>query len=218
MSAAVADATPSAIRPTLATKSFFMTHLTPKSFGRTRMRRSPIAQTTPRYGSGSSAQARFVALVIARQPGRGQRVADHTPLTPPKFHNEKSPGPRSGAFLQLCDRVGLEAVVETRAHQIGVEVHVGRDGAASHRAVCLAEIDIEIFDLRGPRTGDRSLEAAAESPANPGVAHASETNRGCLDVAEGGAAGDEGHEAIERVADPAARSAQPGVAGLTARG
>ena len=54
--------------------------------------------------------------------------------------------------------------------------------AAAEAAVELAEIDIEIFGLRGPVAGDHEFEAAADGPAGIGFVVAGEAGlarRGC---------------------------------------
>jgi len=43
-----------------------------------------------------------------------------------------------------------EAIVYARPHNIGAEVDVGRHRAVLSRAVHIAKVNIEIFDLRGP--------------------------------------------------------------------
>src|ERR1035437_8683373 len=110
--------------------------------------------------------------------------------------------------------MALEAVVDAGAHQIGGEAHVGGRAAWHDAAASLAEIDIEIFDLGGPRSGDGRLKTAAAGPAGPGGGLAAERVRRRLDVAEGRAAGDVGHEAAEGIAEPATRGRQPRIAGF----
>src|ERR1019366_6956699 len=89
--------------------------------------------------------------------------------------------------LSLHDALPI-SVVDAGAHQIGGEAHVGGRAAWHDAAASLAEIDIEIFDLGGPRSGDGRLKTAA--------------------------AGDVGHEAAEGIAETAPRGRQPRIAGF----
>src|ERR1019366_2248589 len=59
--------------------------------------------------------------------------------------------------LSLHDALPI-SVVDAGAHQIGGEAHVGGRAAWHDAAASLAEIDIEIFDLGGPRSGDGRLK------------------------------------------------------------
>src|SRR5436309_11419480 len=90
----------------------------------------------------------------------------------------------------FCER--LEAIVDAATHDVRMEVYVGRQCAASARTVRVAEIDIEIFDLGGPRTGDGRFDAAAHRPARIGVGRAAEARYRRLDVADGETTGDVG--------------------------
>ena len=80
---------------------------------------------------------------------------------------KKAPGRTPGLFLfdAFCRS---EPVIETRAHDVGAEARVGPGDRAA-----VAEIDIEIFDLGGPRSSNRRFEAAADGPAHFGVARVS---------------------------------------------
>src|SRR3954470_2334786 len=95
------------------------------------------------------------------------------------------------------------------------EIDLGRSRAAAiaGTAVQVAEIDIEIFALRRPIAGQCEFHAAAHRPADIAVAFAGEARRARLDVAEGGAAEDERQPAIDGIAEPRARGAEPAVGG-----
>src|SRR6185437_8168948 len=105
-----------------------------------------------------------------------------------------------------------EAIVQAGANDVGVEV-----GARTEHRRAAAQIDVEIFGLDAPRAGDAVFEAAAEGPADFGIARPADAGDVGLDVAERGAAGHVRQEAAERVAEPPARGAQPVVARLTRR-
>src|SRR3954468_19640939 len=107
-----------------------------------------------------------------------------------------------------------EAVIQTSAHHVAAEVHIGRQRARSRRATDVAEIDIEIFDLGGPIGDDRGFDAAAGGPTDLGVACSGKAHLIGMDAADGEAAGDVRHPAIERVAEAAARGPQPIVFGF----
>src|SRR5690242_10896850 len=117
-----------------------------------------------------------------------------------------------GPFGQTDAWITSKAVIHACANDICTEVDIGRNSGASHVAAMFAEIDIEIFDLGAPGTGNRCFEATAECPASIGVRRAAETDLGRLDVANCKAAGKIGQEAIECVTDAAAYSAEPAVA------
>ena len=74
---------------------------------------------------------------------------------------KKAPGRTPGLFLfdAFCRS---EPVIKTGAHDIAAEVCIRSRGSG------IAEIDIEIFDLGGPRPGDRRFNAAADGPAGLG--------------------------------------------------
>src|SRR5450759_2205243 len=123
---------------------------------------------------------------------------------------KKAPGRTSGLFLfdAFCRS---EPVIETRAHDVGAEARVGPGDRAA-----VAEIDIDVFGLGGPRSSNRRFEAAADGPAHFGVARVADAGDRRLDVAEGCAAGHVGHEAIEGIAETAAHGAEIIVARLAA--
>src|SRR5712675_1951217 len=118
---------------------------------------------------------------------------------------------RSGALCLFgCDR--SEPEVHAAANRVGTEFHVVvQEAVAAHAAIEAAEVVVEIFDLGGPVAGDRKLDAGAGSPADLRVGRAAEARIRRRHVAEGGAAGDVGHPAIERIAQAAACGAEPGV-------
>jgi asparagine synthase (glutamine-hydrolysing) len=99
-----------------------------------------------------------------------------------------------------------EAVVETGANDVGLERRI-RSGQAD--AAAAAEIDIEIFELGGPRSGNRGFDAATPGPAGLGRGRVGEASQRRLDVAEGRAAGHVRQETVERIADAAARGGEP---------
>ena len=86
-------------------------------------------------------------------------------------------------------------------------------GRALHRI----QVGVEIFDLRRPVVHEGVFEAAAQHPAELRLGGAAEAQRVGLDVAERGAGGEVGQEAVEGVADAAARGAEPGVLGFAAQ-
>src|SRR5580704_4273084 len=129
----------------------------------------------------------------------------------------KTPGfwPRGLSFEHSPRR--SESVVDAGAHEVGGERHVvGHQGAASDAAIQLAEVDVEIFGLGGPVAGDGEFEARTHRPAGIGGVGAGEARGRSADIAERGAAGDEGHEAVGGVTEPAAHGREPMVAGLAA--
>src|SRR5690242_20146732 len=114
------------------------------------------------------------------------------------------PRTMSGAFSTYAT-LQLEAVVQARAHDVGREV---RASNAADRAA-LAEIDIEILNLRGPRTGDCSFDAAADRPTGLGlVAVADARDRG-VDIADGETAGDVRHPTAGVVTEAATNRTEP---------
>src|ERR1043166_840812 len=116
------------------------------------------------------------------------------------------------------DVLASEAEIDAAAHQVVVEAHiVGRRAAAVHVAVEAAEIDVEIFDLGAPVAGERVLDAASGGPADLRVGLTGESGRRRLDVAERGTAGHVRQEIAERIADAAARGAEPVVLHAAAR-
>src|SRR5581483_9989642 len=131
-------------------------------------------------------------------------------------HKRKRAGPaRAGPlYFGLCVR--SKAIVDAGADDIGLERDVERRAATVTGAIAggLAQIGVEIFDLGRPRTADGEFENRAQSPANPGRRTDGASSRRKLLIAERGAAGDVGQEAIEGVADAATSSAEPAVLGL----
>src|SRR5205807_4048565 len=108
--------------------------------------------------------------------------------------------------------------IDAAAHQIVVEAHVvSRRAAAVHVAVEAAEIDVEKFELGAPVAGERVLDAAAGGPADLRVGLTREARRRRVDVADRETAGHIGQEIAERVADAAARGAEPVVLHAAAR-
>jgi len=69
----------------------------------------------------------------------------------------------------------------------------------------VSEVDVKIFDLCRPRSGDCRFNAAADRPADFRVIRIAEARDVRLDATECGTAGHVGHDAIERVTEPAAR-------------
>src|SRR4029077_9977034 len=100
-----------------------------------------------------------------------------------------------------------ETIVQTGAYNVGAEVDVGCQRAATRWTVHIAKIDVQVFDLCRPWTGNCRFQAAAKRPPDVRVAAARETRWICLDVAERNAARDVGHEAVERVTDATTDSA-----------
>src|SRR5262249_16739215 len=79
-----------------------------------------------------------------------------------------------------------------------------------------SKIDVEVFGLDRPVSEERIFHAGAQRPAKPGRGVRAVESAGVggrLDVAERGAAGDVGQEAVKRVAETAASGAEPGVLG-----
>src|SRR4030081_381777 len=118
---------------------------------------------------------------------------------------------RSGAFCLFgWDR--SEPEVHAASDRVRTEfLVVVHDAVEPPAAIEAAEVVVEIFDLGGPIAGDRKLDAGAGGPADLRVGRAAEARMRRRHVAEGGAAGDVGHPAIERIAQAAARGAEPGV-------
>src|ERR1700754_3546560 len=117
----------------------------------------------------------------------------------------ESPGTRPGLCCLMLAKI-LEAVVQAGAHDVRGELDIVRSrGAASGAAAEVAEIDIEIFELGSPRTVDRIFEAGTQRPADLHLAGTRITGHVCADVAISETARDEGHEAVHRETDAAAR-------------
>src|SRR6185437_10794451 len=124
----------------------------------------------------------------------------------------KNPRTEGRGSFETLNTFGLEPVVHAGAHDIGVEVHIGCETGARHVAALLAEIDVEIFDLCGPRTGDRGFQPAAECPPGFCFGQTSEARLRRFDIADGETAGQVRHEAIKRITDASADGAEPVVA------
>src|SRR3569833_3613005 len=108
MSAAEADTTPMASRLAPASRSFFITHLTPVT-GRQRMRRPPMAC---KHLSGNDVPSlRALVMTVWPHRHRTERRATKEPATT-KSPGTEVPGLRAAVVVVL----GLEAVVEARAH------------------------------------------------------------------------------------------------------
>src|SRR5579864_6885810 len=110
-----------------------------------------------------------------------------------------------------------KVIVDAAAHDVGGERYVvGYEQSAGQAAVELAEVDKQIFGLGAPVLGERELDAAAGRPAGIGGVGADEARGRGADIAERGAGGDEGHDAVRGIAEPAAHGGEPVVAGLAA--
>ena len=95
-------------------------------------------------------------------------------------------------------------------------VVVDESGTAVQSAIEAAEIDVEIFDFRGPVPRQCRFQSGANRPAGLVAAGVRQAGRRGTDIAERAATGDERHEAIRGVAEPSAHRGQPIVAGLAA--
>ena len=134
----------------------------------------------------------------ARAVVRGDQAAARVELDRCACQKKKPRTVGPGLFvLVLLPR--SEPEVDAAAHEMGAEPHVVRIDAvaAGEAAVELAEIDIEIFGLRGPVAGDHEFDAAADGPAGIGVVGAGEARLARADVADRETAGDERQEAVE---------------------
>src|SRR5882757_6150185 len=111
-----------------------------------------------------------------------------------------------------------EAEIESAAHDVARErcVVAGQESAAQ-AAIDVAQVDVEILGFCGPGSEQPNLQPGADSPAEIGVILADVARLVRADIADGEAAGQIGHEAVEGVADAAAHGGEPGVAGLAAR-
>src|SRR5262245_56578950 len=86
---------------------------------------------------------------------------------------------------------GSECVVQATAHDVRRVGHVERVGGAAARAAGgSAEIDVEIFEFRGPVAEERVLDAGAGVPADRGAAEAARARDVAFDVAKRHAAGE----------------------------
>src|SRR5665647_2212461 len=170
------------------------------------MRRPPITHST-QCSPGRSVAAQSIVRPVSIRQQRMEllfRCLSASDALRKKRAPEFAPGVWS---FWLMPR--LEAVVQAGAHGVGLEARV----RTKRRAVA-AEIDVEVFDLGGPRTGKRRFEAATEGVAGLGVARLASAGDRVLHAANGKTAGDIGHEAIEGITDTAARGAEPVVAGF----
>jgi hypothetical protein len=68
---------------------------------------------------------------------------------------------------------------------------------------------IEIFELGTPRPAERGFDAAADGPNGLGFVGAADAADRGIDVVEGAAAGDIGHEVAGGIAEAAAYGAEP---------
>src|SRR5260221_1009246 len=125
---------------------------------------------------------------------------------------KKAPDFRPGLSSLSCGF--LETVVQARTHDVHFQVDIGRGAACRRFARRVADIGVEIFELRGPVVGDHAFDADADRPAGIGVARAGKAAEVRLDVAERDAAGDIRQPAIPRVTDAAAHRAEPAVLGF----
>src|SRR5262245_32894776 len=131
----------------------------------------------------------------------------------------QTPGPLVRGFVLAAAPFASEPDVEASTEDVGIERRVtGRHEAAIETAVEVAEIDIEVLGLHADVADHADLESDAEGPAGTAVAAAGQARPGRIDVASGEAAGDVGHEAVEGVAEAAARGDEPLVARLAAGG
>src|SRR5882762_6353676 len=73
------------------------------------------------------------------------------------------------AFASFWDRARLEAVVHADLADVGSELDVGIEAARCRAAGCLAEIDVEIFDLRRPGAEEGVFDTGAGGPADLGL-------------------------------------------------
>src|SRR4029077_13114067 len=94
----------------------------------------------------------------------------------------------------------------------------GIGDCAGGRAGSVGKVDKKVFRLGAPIAAERDLDAGADGPA--GLNRAADWAVGKVrpDIAEGGAGGGEHEVPIKRIADAAARGAEPGVSGQAACG
>src|SRR6185437_12261270 len=111
-------------------------------------------------------------------------------------------------------RTGIHARKRDGSEMI---IHAGADHAelvavrdAGNAEARIRQIDIEIFDLRGPVLGESEFGADARGPARRGVG-LRETEGFAAQFAERETAGAVEQDVVEGVADPAARRAEPRV-------
>ena len=83
---------------------------------------------------------------------------------------KRSPGFSSGASRVYEVLLFLEAIVHARAHDVVLQIDVGRCAASRHAARVVAEVDVEVFDLGRPIPCDHTLDAGANGPAHVGGA------------------------------------------------
>src|SRR5207253_4576231 len=111
-------------------------------------------------------------------------------------------------------RLRLEAVVHAGPQHVQAHVDVGRHAAGHGVAGRVAETGVEILGLGRPVAGDRGFNAAADGPADIGVACTRETGAVGLDVAERAAGREVRHDAVPGIANAAADRPEPGVLAL----
>src|ERR1700730_7866165 len=99
-----------------------------------------------------------------------------------------------------------EPVVQPGADDILAEVHGDRTAVAGHAAGDAAAVRVQILDLGRPRTGDDELDTGARGPAEIDLALVAERLAEDIrrEIADRGAGGHVGHDAIERIAEPQA--------------
>src|SRR6185312_2956903 len=148
---------------------------------------------------------RWIVHAIHRCKAKGRR-------------NRRPPQPDVPASRRGRRFVRSEAVVHADADHVGLVGDLGVRTAAAGRRVAgdVAEIGVEVFELRRPVRHERPFDAGAGDPAELGLVDAAAILRRRLDVADRRAARDVGQEAIPGVADAAAAGGQPGVLGLAA--
>src|SRR5665647_2246878 len=128
---------------TLARRTLFITHLTSIQLDGRGRRRPPIDQTTRPQCIRSAADIGRICVVSPRQ----QSSMNWSRGTLSRGSTTKKAPDRSPGLFEFVVGFRLEAIVDAGAHEVGVELRVGsKDRAAT------AEIGVEIFDLRGPRS------------------------------------------------------------------
>src|SRR5262245_28745002 len=131
----------------------------------------------------------------------------------------QTPGPVVRGFVLAAAPFASEPDVEASTEEVGVERRVaGRRETAIETAIEIAEIDIKVLGLHAHIADHADLEPDAEGPAGVAVAAAGQSRPRRADIPGRKTAGDVGHEAVEGVAEAAARGDQPLVARLAAGG
>src|ERR1700741_5127918 len=106
-----------------------------------------------------------------------------------------------------------EPVVDACPNDAGREpVGCRNYAAAACTAIDVAEIDIEVLELRGPVGEEAVFNADAYRPAHSRGVDQAERRHASIEIPECRAAGHVGQHLIEGVADPATRGAEPVVA------